>query len=169
VRLSPNLEGVSGSETLRIAALAARDYFFDTPLKRAYFGNFTNLIPMDRSGSLKRSLRAALTALSRGYHLLIFPEGTRTRDGAMGPFYPTAGYLALHGRVDVLPVWLGGTHEALPPGAGLPRPRLRAREILSSAYKPWKAPIRVASSGSRARHWFGAARPDRNRRRPRRA
>jgi len=105
----------------RLAALAARDYFFDTPLKRAYFGNFTNLIPMDRSGSLKRSLRAALTALSRGYHLLIFPEGTRTRDGSLGQFYPTAGYLALHGRVDVLPAWLAGTHEALPPGAALPR------------------------------------------------
>jgi long-chain acyl-CoA synthetase len=105
----------------RLSALAARDYFFDTPLKRAYFGNFTTLIPMDRSGSLKRSLRSALTALSRGYHLLIFPEGTRTRDGALGAFYPTAGYLALHGRVDVLPAWLGGTHQALPPGAALPR------------------------------------------------
>jgi long-chain acyl-CoA synthetase len=108
-------------EGARLAALAARDYFFDTPLKRAYFENFTNLIPMDRAGSLKRSLRHALTALSRGYHLLIFPEGTRTRDGAMAAFYPTAGYLALHGRVDVLPAWIGGTHEALPPGAALPR------------------------------------------------
>jgi long-chain acyl-CoA synthetase len=110
-----------GDEGDRVAALAARDYFFDTPLKRAYFENFTNLIPMDREGSLRSSLRAAAEALRRGYHLLIFPEGTRSRDGSMAPFFPTAGYLALHCGVDVLPAWLGGTHEALPKGKGLPR------------------------------------------------
>ncbi|HEY6002127.1 MAG TPA: AMP-binding protein [Anaeromyxobacter sp.] len=110
-----------GDEGARVSALAARDYFFDTPLKRAYFENFTNLIPMEREGSLRTSLRAAAEALRRGYHLLIFPEGTRSRDGSMGKFYPTAGYLALHCGVDVLPAYLGGTHEALPPGKTLPR------------------------------------------------
>jgi long-chain acyl-CoA synthetase len=39
----------------------------------------------------------------------------------MAPFKPTAGYLALHCKVDSLPVYLDGTHEALPPGGGLPR------------------------------------------------
>jgi long-chain acyl-CoA synthetase len=110
-----------GDEGERLAALAARDYFFDTPLKRAYFENFTNLIPMEREGSLRTSLRAAAEALRRGYHLLIFPEGTRSRDGNLAPFYPTAGYLALHSGVDVLPAWISGTHEALPPGKALPR------------------------------------------------
>lgn len=110
-----------GDEGRRLAALAARDYFFDTPLKRAYFENFTNLIPMERDGSLKSSLRAAAEALRRGYHLLIFPEGTRTRDGTLGPFYPTAGYLALHCGVDVLPAWIEGTWSALPPGKALPK------------------------------------------------
>jgi len=105
----------------KLAALAARDYFFDTPLKRAYFENFTNLIPMDRAGSIRRSLRAAIEALARGYNLLIFPEGTRSRDGSMNPFKPTAGYLALQCGVDTLPVYLHGTHQALPPGRGLPR------------------------------------------------
>ncbi|HET6439506.1 MAG TPA: AMP-binding protein [Anaeromyxobacter sp.] len=110
-----------GEEGERMAALAARDYFFDTPLKRAYFENFTNLIPMDREGSLKQSLRAATEALRRGYHLLIFPEGTRSRDGQIHPFFSTAGYLALTAGVDVLPVHLSGTFEALPPGGRLPR------------------------------------------------
>jgi long-chain acyl-CoA synthetase len=110
-----------GEEGTRLAALAARDYFFDTPLKRAYFENFTNLIPMDREGSLKTSLRAAVEALRRGYHLLIFPEGTRSRDGELHPFFPTAGYLALTAGVDVLPVHLSGTYQALPPGGRVPR------------------------------------------------
>ena len=110
-----------GEEGERLAALAARDYFFDTPLKRAYFENFTNLIPMDREGSLKKSLRAALETLRRGFHLLIFPEGTRSRDGELHPFFPTAGYLSLSAGVDVLPVYLSGTYLALPPGGRLPR------------------------------------------------
>ncbi len=105
----------------KLAALAAADYFFDTPLKRAYFENFTNLIPMERSGSVRRSLRAAEEALRRGFNVLIFPEGTRSRDGAMASFKPTAGYLALTCGVDVLPVYLHGTHEALPKGSFLPR------------------------------------------------
>ncbi|HEX9053080.1 MAG TPA: AMP-binding protein [Anaeromyxobacter sp.] len=110
-----------GDEGERLAALAARDYFFDTPLKRAYFENFTNLIPMEREGSLRTSLRAAAEAVRRGYHLLIFPEGTRSRDGTLAPFFPTAGYLALHCGVDVLPAWISGTHDALPPGKAVPR------------------------------------------------
>jgi long-chain acyl-CoA synthetase len=110
-----------GDEGRRLAALAAKDYFFDTRVKRAYFENFTNLIPMEREGSLRESLAAAAAALQRGYHLLIFPEGTRSRDGEMHAFFPTAGYLALHCDVDVLPVHLAGTFEAMPPGRNLPR------------------------------------------------
>ncbi|HZZ86014.1 MAG TPA: AMP-binding protein [Anaeromyxobacteraceae bacterium] len=105
----------------KLAALAAKDYFFDTRWKRAYFENFTNLIPMERTGSVRRSLRAAEEALRRGYNVLIFPEGTRSRDGAMAPFKATAGYLALTCGVDVLPLYIRGTHEALPPGSFLPR------------------------------------------------
>jgi len=110
-----------GDEGEKLAALAAADYFFDTPLKRAYFENFTNLIPMERSGSVRKSLRAAVLALRQGMHLLIFPEGTRSRDGRMAEFKPTAGYLALHCGVDVLPIYIHGTHEALPPGHVVPK------------------------------------------------
>ena len=111
-----------GDQGERLAALAARDYFFDTPLKRAYFENFTNLIPMERSGSVRKSLRAAVMTLRAGMNLLIFPEGTRSRDGEMAEFKPTAGYLALHCGVDTVPVYVRGTFEALPPGGVVPRP-----------------------------------------------
>jgi long-chain acyl-CoA synthetase len=110
-----------GDQGERLAALAARDYFFDTTLKRAYFENFTNLIPMERSGSVRQSLRAAVEALRQGVNLLIFPEGTRSRDGQMSRFKPTAGYLALQCGVDALPLYIRGTHEALAPGRLLPR------------------------------------------------
>ena len=110
-----------GDQGGRMASLAARDYFFDTPLKRAWFENFTNLIPMDRHGSLRESLRLAGDALHKGYNLLLFPEGTRSPDGAMRPFYPTLGYLALTYRVDILPMYIHGAFEALPKGTMFPR------------------------------------------------
>ena len=112
---------VLGDQGERLTALAARDYFFDTRLKRAYFENFTNLIPMDRNGSLRESLRMAGEALQQGYNLLIFPEGTRSTTGQLGEFYPTLGYLALTCKVDVLPLWLEGTYDALPKGSIFPK------------------------------------------------
>src|SRR5205085_7316574 len=56
-----------------LVALAAADYFFDTKYKRAYMENFTNLVPMERTGSLRQSLRHARSFLDRGYNALIFP------------------------------------------------------------------------------------------------
>jgi long-chain acyl-CoA synthetase len=110
-----------GEQGQRLVALAARDYFFNSPLKRAYFENFTNLIPMDRSGSLRESLRLAGESLTQGFNLLIFPEGTRSPNGELMEFKPTTGYLALGFGVDILPVYLHGTHDALPKGAWWPR------------------------------------------------
>ncbi|MDP2270205.1 MAG: AMP-binding protein [Archangium sp.] len=110
-----------GEQGERLVALAARDYFFDSPLKRAYFENFTNLIPMDRSGSLRESLRLAGESLTQGFNLLIFPEGTRSPNGELMEFKPTTGYLALTFGVDILPLYLHGTHNALPKGAWWPK------------------------------------------------
>lgn len=107
----------------RLASLAAKDYFFDNRYKRAYFENFTNLIPMERHGSLKESLRMASEVLRRGHVLLLFPEGTRSATGQMAEFKASLGYLALTNQVDVLPVYLAGSYQALPKGALIPRAR----------------------------------------------
>jgi long-chain acyl-CoA synthetase len=107
----------------RLVALAAKDYFFEDPIKRAYFENFTNLVPMDRHGSLRESLRLASEIIKQGYILLIFPEGTRSTTGVMVDFKPSLGYLALTNKVDVLPMYLEGTHDALPKGSFLPQKR----------------------------------------------
>ena len=112
-----------GEQGRDIVALAAADYFFDNRYKRAYVENFTNLVPIERSGSLRKSLRHALDFLSRGHNVLIFPEGTRTVTGAMAEFKPIVGFLALSARVGILPVYLHGTYEALPKGSALLRSR----------------------------------------------
>ena len=116
-----------GSEGDKLASLAARDYFFDNPWKRAWFGNFTNLVPIERRGSLKESLQAAVRTLEYGYHLLMFPEGTRSADGTLQEFKPAIAYLAFAAGVDILPVYLEGTYDAMPKGAFLPDPRKRKK------------------------------------------
>ncbi|MGZ8845195.1 MAG: AMP-binding protein [Pyrinomonadaceae bacterium] len=108
-----------------LVALAAADYFFDTKYKRAYMENFTNLVPMERSGSLRQSLRHARSFLDRGYNALIFPEGTRSMSGQMADFKPVIGYLALAARVGILPMYLHGAYEAFPKGATL----LKSRDV----------------------------------------
>jgi long-chain acyl-CoA synthetase len=112
-----------------LVALAAKDYFFEDPIKRAYFENFTNLVPMDRHGSLRESLRLASEVIKQGYILLLFPEGTRSTNGIMVDFKPSLGYLALTNKVDVLPIYLEGTHGALPKGALLPKHRNLAAHL----------------------------------------
>jgi long-chain acyl-CoA synthetase len=114
--------GESGRD---LVALAAADYFFDTKYKRAYMENFTNLVPMERTGSLRQSLRQARSFLDRGYNALIFPEGTRSITGQMADFKPVIGYLALASRVGILPVYLQGTYEAFPKGSTI----LKSRDV----------------------------------------
>jgi long-chain acyl-CoA synthetase len=106
-----------------LVALAAKDYFFEDPVRKAYFENFTNLVPMERYGSLRESLRLASDVLADGHILLIFPEGTRSETGVMDEFKPSLGYLALTNQCGILPMYLAGTHEAMPKGTFWPKQR----------------------------------------------
>jgi 1-acyl-sn-glycerol-3-phosphate acyltransferase len=101
-------------------AVAAADYWFDTKYKRAYMNNFTTLIPIERTGSLRQSLRHVTQILNEGYNTLIFPEGGRQESGAIADFKPIIGYLALNNRTGILPVYLWGTYEAFPKGMTIP-------------------------------------------------
>ncbi|HVY46692.1 MAG TPA: 1-acyl-sn-glycerol-3-phosphate acyltransferase, partial [Minicystis sp.] len=107
-----------------LVSLAAQDYFFEGGrLRRAYFENLTNLAPFDRKGGLRQALRQAAEVLEQGKTVLVFPEGTRSPDGAVHEFKAVIGHLALVHEVDILPVYLGGTFEALPKGRSLPTRR----------------------------------------------
>jgi long-chain acyl-CoA synthetase len=105
-----------------LVALAAADYFFDNKVKRTIFENFTNLVPMERKGSLRKSLEWAFRLLEQGYNVLVFPEGTRSRTGVMQPFQRGIGHLVLRAKVGILPMHLS-TYEALPPGTWYPQSR----------------------------------------------
>ncbi len=107
-----------------IVSLAAQDYFFEgNKWRRAYFENFTNLAPFDRKGGLRQALRMAGDHLDQGRTVLIFPEGTRSPDGTLQEFKPAIGHLALAHGVDILPIFLGGTYQAMRKGSKIPTRR----------------------------------------------
>jgi long-chain acyl-CoA synthetase len=106
-----------------LASLAAADYFFSNKWRRAYFKNLTNLVPMERSGSIRKSLGIAEGVLRGGKSLVLFPEGTRSRTGVMADFLPSLGYLSLHADVGILPAYIEGAHAAMPVGATIPKKR----------------------------------------------
>lgn len=106
-----------------LVSLAAQDYFFGSTTGRAFFENMTNLVPIDRKASLRQAIRQAGDVIERGKTVLIFPEGTRSPAGEIQEFKPLIGHLSLAHGVDVLPVFLGGTHAAMPKGAVVPTRR----------------------------------------------
>jgi long-chain acyl-CoA synthetase len=104
-----------------LAVLAARDYFFNNDYKEAFFGQLTHLAPIDRSAPLEQSMRVAEEVIATGRSLLIYPEGTRSTTGELQPFKVGVGYLQRHTGLPVLPLFLTGTHKAMPKQGGLPR------------------------------------------------
>jgi len=116
-----------------LVALAAKDYFFEGNRVRTMFvENFTNLVPLDRNAGMRQTLRAVGSLIDEGKTVLIFPEGTRSTDGTIRPFKGAVGYLALQHRIDILPVYVGGTFEALPKGAKW----LRRRDVTAKIGLP---------------------------------
>jgi long-chain acyl-CoA synthetase len=106
-----------------MVSLAAQDYFFEHGITRAFFENLTNLKAFDRRASLRQAIRQASEVIEGGKTVLIFPEGTRSPTGEMRAFRPFVGHLALLHRIDILPIYLGGTHAAMPKGAVVPMRR----------------------------------------------
>ncbi|HET7499829.1 MAG TPA: AMP-binding protein, partial [Kofleriaceae bacterium] len=141
-----------GEQGEALVALAARDYFFDDPVRRMYFENFTNLVPMERHGSLRESLRLAGEVLRDGYILLIFPEGTRSETGVMTDFKPSLGYLAMTNKCGILPMYLAGTHEAMPKGRYLPRRGERVSAHVGP-YVPYREVLALAGDRSRSEQY----------------
>ena len=110
----------------RLAIAAADDYWFQRRLYKLVVSWFA-AVPFRRMGRGAESIRAVEGLLDDGWRVVIFPEGTRSRTGAIGHFKPGAGLIAVHGGVAVLPVRIDGLWDILPPGARRPRRPRRGR------------------------------------------
>jgi 1-acyl-sn-glycerol-3-phosphate acyltransferase len=107
----------------RLFPLAAGDTFFHRRETAAFAAAFLNALPVWRregTGRGVRTLRQRLLEESCVY--VLFPEGTRSRDGRMGTFKAGIGMLVAGTTVPVVPCHLQGTFAALPPHRVVPRP-----------------------------------------------
>ena len=80
-----------------------------------YAGNL--FIDRDDPRDAVHLMRDAMRSIAKGHVVVIFPEGTRSSDGAIGAFKPGAFYIARKAGVPVLPVYIDGGRHALPKGS----------------------------------------------------
>lgn len=87
-----------------------------------FLARTNNVIVVDMDGNIKDSIHQMAAALKEGRKVIIFPEGTRSKDGALGEFKKTFAILSTELNVPVVPVAIEGADKALPIGAKIPRP-----------------------------------------------
>ncbi|MDQ2903102.1 MAG: 1-acyl-sn-glycerol-3-phosphate acyltransferase [Chloroflexota bacterium] len=102
---------------LRLRTAAAADYFFSTWWKGTLVKLLFNAFSFERRGL--GGLHYAQRLLKEGYSVLLFPEGTRSKDGQLQPFKCGIGWLALTTQVCIVPVWIEGARAAMPKGTHL--------------------------------------------------
>jgi 1-acyl-sn-glycerol-3-phosphate acyltransferase len=81
-----------------------------------------NSVPVDREGGGARGLKAILDRLLAGGGIILFPEGTRTRDGKLQPARSGIGLTVIKSNAPVVPVRVFGTYEAYGRHLKFPRP-----------------------------------------------
>ena len=69
-------------------------------------------IKIDRGNSAKAraSINEAITVIREGVSVIIFPEGTRSRDGMIKPFKKGGVVLAMNGKIPIVPMAISGSN-----------------------------------------------------------
>lgn len=119
----------------RTSVLVKRE-LFRIPIL-GYAMRLGDLVAVDRANreAAVDSVRRAVEVLKRGLNMVIFPEGTRSRDGRMLPFKKGPFYLALDSGVPVVPVSMVNTFRIWPKGHFYIKP-LTARVIFHEPLDP---------------------------------
>lgn len=93
---------------------------------------------VDRSSpaAIRSTIETAKERLRNGMSLVVFPEGSRTFTGKMGPFKKGAYQLALEFNLPLVPVTIDGSFKVMPRTSKLPRPG----HIVLTIHKPISAP-----------------------------
>ena len=116
--LDPVLIGLAGDR--RMSFVARKSLFGFAPFR--WLIDSLDAIPLDREGSGFGGLKETLRRLKREELVLIFPEGTRTRDGFLGEIKPGFCAIAHRAEVPLVPVAIDGAFDALPRTRDYPLP-----------------------------------------------
>jgi len=102
-----------GMGCMRRMNYLARETLFDIPPLR-WLINSLDAIPINRDGLGLGGIKETLRRLKRGEMVLMFPEGTRTRNGHVGTFRPGFTTLAERSGAVILPVAIEGAFQVWP-------------------------------------------------------
>lgn len=103
---------VGSTMTRRVFFVMAREHYERPLLNRFY--RLERCIPVDDTRDNRGALRAGKAVLDAGRVLGIFPEGRISRDGRLQRGQPGVAWLAQRTGAPVVPLYIGGTREALP-------------------------------------------------------
>ena len=109
-----------GSGLRRPINYLARESLFRFPGIGALLRSW-NSVPVDRDGGGAAGLKAILDRLLAGGGIILFPEGTRTRDGRLQPARSGIGLVVIKSSAPVIPVRTFGTFEAYGRHVSFPR------------------------------------------------
>ncbi len=115
--LDPPFAGISCQREIHYFG---RKTLFDIPVVGRILRRI-NVIGVDREGSDVAALKAVIRVLRDGGCTIVFPEGTRTRDGHLQPAKPGAGFIIAKTLAPVVPMRIFGAFDAYPRGAKFPR------------------------------------------------
>ncbi len=111
-----------GSGLKRGINYLARDTLFRFPVMGWVLRKW-DCVPVNREGGGGAGLKAILDRLLKGGAIVLFPEGTRTRDGKLQPARAGIGLTVIKSTAVVVPVRVFGTYEAYGRHHKFPRPR----------------------------------------------
>jgi 1-acyl-sn-glycerol-3-phosphate acyltransferase len=97
-----------GSAIPREAYFLAKEELFSAPLVGGLIRSL-NSIPIRRGSADLSGLARAIETLKRGGALLLFPEGSRMRDGELHPARPGLGMISVNADVPILPCCISGS------------------------------------------------------------
>lgn len=111
-----------GTAVRRTINYLARESLFRFPVFGAYL-RALNTVPVDRDGQGAKGLKMILDRLFKGGGIILFPEGTRSKDGKLQRARSGIGLTVIKSDAPVVPVRVFGTYEAWNRRQIFPRPR----------------------------------------------
>lgn len=111
-----------GSGLHRDINYLARKSLFRVPVL-GWILRTVNAVPVDRDGGGAAGLKTIIDRLHAGGAIILFPEGTRSRDGNLQPARSGIGLTVIKSAAPVVPVRVFGTYEAWGRHVKFPRPR----------------------------------------------
>lgn len=105
----------------RVVHFIARATLYSNPIGTFFFKH-AQVIPIDRNKGDLSALKKTIAFLKQGKTIGIFPEGTRSPDGALRPAKGGIGFLIGKGNAPVVPLFISGTFDAFPKGSNKFRP-----------------------------------------------